>query len=149
MEEYGIPFRSKEEKLKKRIPLLPVVPEDLKDEICKVSYEGSGPELIINSALGNWRGVARDPVVIALIYPLVLRDVLSRICFIENDFDLDDRSDWRTRWCRFAELLPGMDAYPDDVNEREDWIDKAVASFSRRNAIVTKFGLYWKEGTAQ
>lgn len=144
-----IPFRSKDEKPQRRIPLLPVVPEDLKDEICKVSYEGSGPELIVNSSLGNWRGLARDPVVIALIYPLVLRDVLSRVCYIENDFDLDDRSDWRTRWCKFAELLPGMDVYPEDINEREDWIDSAVASFARRNAVLAKFGLYWKEGAAQ
>ena len=144
-----IPFRAKDEKPKKRIPLLPVVPEDLKDEICKVSYEGSGPELIVNSTLGNWRGIARDSVVIALIYPLVLRDILSRICFIEDDFDSDDRSDWRTRWCRFAELLPGMDTFPDDINEREDWIDRAVAAFSRRNAVVAKFGLYWKEGAAR
>lgn len=144
-----IPFRAKDEKPKKRIPLLPVVPEDLKEEVCKVSYEGSGPELIVNSSLGNWRGIARDPVVIALIYPLVLRDILSRICFIEDDFDIDDRSDWRTRWCKFAELLPGMDAYPDDANERDDWIDRAVASFSRRNGIVAKFSSYWKEGSTQ
>lgn len=141
-----IPFTTREEKPKKRVPLLPVVPEDLGGEICKVSYEGSGPELVVNSSLGNWRGIARDPLVIALVYPLVLRDVLYRICFVEDDFDREDRSDWRSRWCRFAELLPGMEAFPEDRDDREDWVEKAVSAFSRRNAVVGKFGLYWKEG---
>ena len=144
-----LPFRSKDERPKKRIPLLPVVPEYLQDEICKVSYEGSGPELVVNSSLGNWSGLARDPVVIALLYPFVLRDVLSRICFLEDDFDPDDRTDWRSRWCKFAELLPGMEEYPENKDDREEWIEKAVAAFSRRVSILTKFGLYWKEGAFQ
>ena len=141
-----IPFTTREEKPKKRVPLLPVVPEELGSEICRVSYEGSGPELLVNSSLGNWRGVARDPVVIALVYPFVLREILYRLCFLEDDFDREDRGDWRSRWCRFAELLPGMDVFPEGRDDREDWIEKAVSAFSRRNAVVAKFGLYWKEG---
>jgi hypothetical protein len=140
-----LPFRTKDDKQKKRIPLLPVVPQNLKDEICKVSFETRGPELLVNSAIGNWRGIARDPVVIAMVYPFVLREILSRISFMEDQFDLEDQSDWRTRWCRFAETLPGMEPLPEDPNDREDWIDRAVQAFSRRNAVITKFGNYWKE----
>ena len=144
-----IPFATRDQKQKRRVPLLPVVPEDLGAEICRVSYEGSGPELLVNSSLGNWRGIARDRVVIALVYPFVLRDILYRISFVEDNFDHEDRTDWRSRWCRFAELLPGMEVFPDSKEDRDDWIEKAVASFSRRNSVVAKFGLYWKEGAAQ
>lgn len=144
-----IPFRAKDEKPKRRIPLLPVVPEDLVDEICKVSYEGRGPELIINSSLGNWRGIARDPTVIALIYPFVFRDILTRISVQEDQFDREDRADWRNRWCRFAELLPGMEQFPENKDDRDDWIDRAVRAFSRRIAVLAKFGQYWKEEVLQ
>ena len=140
-----IPFRTKDEKAKKRVPLLPVVPEDLKDEICKVSFETRGPELVVNSSLGNWRGIARDPIVIALIYPFVLREILTRISIQEDQFDRDDKGDWRTRWCRFAEMLPGMEQFPEIREDREDWIDRAVRSFSRRNTVLSKFGQYWTE----
>jgi hypothetical protein len=88
-------------------------------------------------------------VVISLIYPLVLRDILSRVCFLEEDFDPDDKGDWRSRWSTFAEMLPGMDSYPENRDDREDWIERAVAAFSRRNVILAKFGLYWKEGASQ
>jgi hypothetical protein len=84
--------------------------------------------------------------VIALVYPFVLRDVLYRICFVEDDFDREDKGDWRSRWCRFAELLPGMEALPEGRDDREDWVEKAASAFSRRNGVVAKFGLYWKEG---
>jgi hypothetical protein len=141
-----IPFRAKDEKPKKRIPLLPVVPEDLRSEICKVSFETRGPELVVNSSLGNWRGVARDPVVVALIYPFVLREILTRIC-MEDQFDLEDKADWRSRWCRFVELLPGMTPFPENGDDREDWIERAVQAFARRNAVLAKFGQYWKEET--
>jgi hypothetical protein len=144
-----IPFTALEQKQKKRVPLLPVVPEDLGSEIYRISYEGSGPELLVNSLLGNWRGIARDPLVIALVYPLVLRDILYRISFVEDEFDREDRGDWRSRWCRFAELLPGMETFPDGRDDREDWVERAVSAFSRRNGVVAKFGLYWKEGAQQ
>ena len=144
-----VPFTALEQKPRKRVPLLPVVPEDLGSEICRVSYEGSGPELLVNSTLGNWRGIARDPIVIALVYPFLLRDILYRISFVEDEFDRDDRGDWRSRWCRFAELLPGMETFPDGKDDREDWIEKAVSAFSRRNGAVAKFGTYWKEGSQQ
>ena len=144
-----LPFRSKDEKPKKRIPLLPVVPEELKHEICKVSYESNGPELIVNSSLGNWRSLARNPIVISLIYPFVLREILCRICFIDDDFDLEDMGDWKSRWSRFAATLPGMDPYPENRDDREEWIERAVAAFSRRTGVLAKFGGYWKEEASQ
>jgi len=144
-----LPFRSRDEKPRKRIPLLPVVPEDLQHEICKVSYESNGPELVVNSSLGNWRSLARNPIVISLIYPFVLREILYRICLIEDDFDPDDMGDWKGRWARFATTLPGMEAYPENRDDREEWIEKAVGAFSRRIGALAKFGGYWKEEASQ
>jgi len=143
-----IPFRTREERPATKVSLLPVMPMDLGEEICKVSYEDNRPVLLVNSTIGNWRSLALDPVVVALIYPPVFREILTRIVFIEEELDLDDKNDWRTQWCKFAERLPNVEALPDQRDTREDWIDSAVEGFSRRNAVITKFNLYWKEGAA-
>lgn len=144
-----ISFRAREERVKKRTSLLPVVPRNLGDEICKVSYEDNRPALLVNSTIGNWRSLARAPIVIALVYPYVFREILTRIVFDEEDWDLDDRNDWRTQWCRFAEELPSVGSFPEnDRDMQEDWIDSAVESFCRRQGVITKFNLFWKEGDA-
>ncbi len=143
-----IQFRAREERVKKRTSLLPVMPSNLGHEICKVSYENNRPVLLVNSTIGNWRSLARDPVVIALVYPLVLREILTRIVSDQEDWDLDDKNDWRAQWCKFSEKLPGVGSFPEHRDMQEDWIDSVVESFCRRQSVIAKFNLFWKEGNA-
>jgi len=144
-----ISFRSREERMTKRISLLPVVPRDIGDEICKVSYDDNRPVLLVNSTIGNWRNFAIDPAVVSLVYPQVLREILTRIALIEDEeLDLDVQTDWRTQWCKFAERLPNVSPFPEEQDAREDWIDSAVEGFCRRNGVIAKFNIHWKEGEA-
>lgn len=128
-----------------RFSLLPAKPDkDLQDEVYKLNLDDR-PILLINSKVGDWRTVARDPTFISLVYPNVLREVLNRILYIEKHFDTDLMSDWRSQWLHFASELPGVSDLPDEqqVEKVDDWIDEAVSAFCRRFEIQEKFMNYW------
>lgn len=129
-----------------RIPLLPVVPdENLGDEIWRLEFDDQQTLLKVNSALGDWRALARDPVFLALVYPSVFRTVLWRVLAQEKHRDTEDADDWRTRWLRFAAGLPGVGDLPaeDDEDRISDWIDTAASAFCRRNNIRATYERYW------
>jgi hypothetical protein len=129
-----------------RIPLLPVVPEDnMGDEIYRLEFDDQQTLLKVNSELGDWRALARDPVFIALVYPAVFRAVLWRILVQEEHRDIEDMEDWRSRWLGFAVGLPGVGDPPaeDDVAKFDDWIDSAASAFSRRHNIRATYERYW------
>jgi hypothetical protein len=129
-----------------RIPLLPVVPNDnLGDEIWRLEFDGQQTLLMINSRLGDWRAIARDPFFFSLVYPSVFRTVLWRILLQEKHYDTDDSDDWRSRWLRFAADLPGMGKPPDDDEEIRvyDWIESAVSAFCHRHNIRATYERNW------
>ena len=104
-----------------RIPLLPVVPEDLGDEIWRLEFDDQQTLLKVNSVLGDWRALARDPVFLALVYPAVVRRVLWRIVKEEDHYrDTGDNDDWRSRWLQFAVALPAWAKCPQRMS-RTGW----------------------------
>ncbi len=124
-----------------RISLLPVVPdENLGEEIWQLEF-GDDTRLKLNSAVGDWRALARDPAFEALVYPSILRTVLVRICLQEEYGDADDPDDWRSRWLRFAISLGGT-APPKDEDGQESWIDDVVRAFCRKFRTTTNFRKY-------
>lgn len=140
-----IPPRKSTDEDENRIPLLPVVPDDnLGDEIWRLEFD-SQTLLKVNSALGDWRALARDRVFIALVYPSVFRVVLWQVLLLEKHHDTEDADDWRSRWLRFATGLPGVGDMPseDDEDRIGDWIDSAVSSFCRRHNIRATYEHYW------
>jgi len=129
-----------------RIPLLPVVPDDnLDDEIWRLEFDDQQTLLKVNSTLGDWRALARDPVFLSLVYPAVFRTVLGRILHQEKHRDTEDAEDWRSRWLRFAADLTGGVDLPseDDETRLDDWIDTAASAFCRRNNIRATYVRYW------
>jgi hypothetical protein len=129
-----------------RVPLLPVVPDDnLADEVWRLDFDDQQTLLKVNSALGDWRALARDPVFLSLVYPSVLRAVLWRVLLQEKHRDTEDAEDWRSRWLRFAAGLLGVGDFPaeDDEDRISDWIDTAVSAFCRRHNIRSTFERYW------
>lgn len=128
------------------IPLLPVVPdENLGDEIWRLEFDDQQTLLKVNSALGDWRALARDPVFLALVYPSVFRAVLWRVLVQEKHRDTEDADDWRSRWLRFAAGLPGVGDPPseDDEARLDGWIDSAASAFCRRHNIRATYERYW------
>ena len=129
-----------------RESLLPVVPAEIGDEIWQLD-ESEAPRLLINkAAVSDWRQLAMSPVFIALVYPVVLRQILTEI-ITSGHRDTDDGADWRSKWLRFSTQLPGVNPNLPDKDESEEitgrWINEAVGSFARRLELKTNFSAAW------
>lgn len=135
-----------------RESLLPVVPADLGDELWRVSLEDE-PQLLVNkSASPDWRQMAQSPLFVSLVYPAVLRQVLTAVLIDHRCRDIDDESDWCSRWLRFAVGLPGVNPELPPEKDAEDavriWTDDAVAGFARKLQLREKFSGAWQQGAA-
>ena len=130
-----------------RIPLLPVIPdENMGEEIWALEFDAHQTLLKVNAMLGDWRGIARDPVFIALVYPSAFRLILWRILLQEKHRDTEDADDWRSCWLRFAVGLPGVGQPPTDDDDEaalDDWIDSAASSFCRRHSMRATYQRCW------
>jgi len=143
--------RCPEDEESERRPLLTVKPDkDLGDQLFQVDFSDR-PILTVNADVGNWHSFVRDPSFVSLAYPAILREILTRVVFIDPVQDYEDMEDWRAQWLYFAKSLPGVVDPPNggDEDEKEGWIDEAVASFCRHNRIMKRFGGYWAGGSTQ
>jgi hypothetical protein len=135
----GIRAQQPEEKPNNRVPLLPVIPDDLGEEIWRIEFSSSATYLAINNQLPDWKETARNPVFRALVYPAAMRQILDRILRLENVTTVEDARDWRSLWLRFATLLPGSSAVPTKPEDYEDWIDESVAALARQCRFRTTY----------
>lgn len=126
--------------LDRRIPLLPVKPEDLGQEIWRVDFRGAdGPLLLISSRLNDWNSVAATSLFRGLVYPAAMREILWYLHKVEETSSMDDLEDWGCRWFQFASSGPGVTQPPFDSNDDgdwDDWINDAVASFASRHRML-------------
>jgi len=121
--------------------ILPVeLSDDLEDEPWRVEYRTSEVFLLINSKLPFLRDQLRsDPLVYALIYPQVVRQVLKQA--FADQADEDSPEAWQTRWMSFAsQLHPDQLAPPDedDGEEQMQWIDAVVSQFCRQHEFLQR-----------
>lgn len=130
--------RHPDEEPDKRLPLLPIAPEDLDEEVWRLDFEGEVC-LRINSRLPDWKQTARSDVFRALVFPAAMRQVLERILKAESYVTTDDPNDWRSLWLRFAAALPGSSPPPRTQDGFDDWIENAVAAFARRFNLRSRF----------
>ena len=125
-----------------REPLLVPQGEDLGGELWRLTLgDGSQrPDLQMNNKMGDWRGLARSPHFLWLVYPKIMRDILWWA--LEDGVPADDDTDeWRNRWMKFALALPGMSTLQADPteNDKEVWIEDAVQSFCRVHRFQERF----------
>jgi hypothetical protein len=124
-----------------RLPLLPVVPMDLDQEVWRIDFQG-GTSLLMNRNLRDWRQTAASNAFRGLVFPAALRQILERVLVIEEYFTMDDPLDWRSRWLQFAARIPGSGAPPSHGASEEqafDWIDNAVSAFARKFNLYTLY----------
>jgi hypothetical protein len=143
-----IPIKRPEDSEEDRIPLFPVAPADLGDEVYRVDFTDGRPTLLVNRDVGDWRQVAQSPPFRSLVYSAALRQILTRILCVEGVADSDDDDDWRSRWLRFASSMSGVGEVPDqeDGDACDVWIDTAVAAFARQFQMIEQFRVFWRGG---
>ena len=127
--------------------LLPVKPDDtLGQEVYRLSFD-DGIVLLINDKIEQWREVSRDPVFMALVYPSVLKMILSRILLNREQSEDDNEEDWPEQWIEFAKSHLGMDEPPQfesgGPESVSQWIDRAVTSFCTKNQSFDRFSRRW------
>ncbi len=145
-----IPFMLPNEKELPLEPLLKTRPQNLGNEIYRVDYsdDRNGPILLINNQgvmAGNYRRIGLDPVFISLVYPSIVREILTKI-FTEPHFEYSDRDNWRDRWLIFARSFPGTGEMPknkDESDQFDDWIDKVVEKFCKKIRAFERFSEFW------
>ncbi len=129
----AIPFVKAGEADDRRRHLLMPVPDPLDQQLWKLDFEHDPPQLLVNrDAKPSWKEMARSPYFIALVYPEVLRRMLTRA--LEDWAEDDEEGGWRADWVRFAKNLGGLGTVPppDQEQEREIWIEEVVGAFCRR-----------------
>jgi hypothetical protein len=147
----GISFLQPETQNDTRSPLLPVQQRELGEVIYQVEYDPGDdhPRLLINSLAGNYKEISRASGFQALVYPSVLREILTRYVIIDKHDGNEvpgEADSWGTKWIKFASQLPGIGPLPDadEEDRRQDWIDQAVILFAKRIQVRAKFDAYWK-----
>ena len=135
-----------DEQSNNRIPLLPVKPTDDLDVVWQINFDdNSRPILEINKSVGDWCALVRDLRFASLVYPSVLREILTRVLIEEKYDTCEDSTDWRSRWLQFACALPGVGSIPvgEYLDEHHDWIEQAVRAFARRHFLGANFQKHW------
>jgi hypothetical protein len=132
--------REPEQKPERRVPLLPVVPDDLGDEIWRVDF-GDRTSLVVSKNLHDWKQTAASHLFRALVFPAAMRQILERILLVERYTETDDPHSWQSQWLQFAAQIPGSGALPvrgtsDDFDE---WIENAVGAFARLYRMREQF----------
>jgi hypothetical protein len=127
-----------------RMPLLPVQSAELDQEVYRVDFSGD-PVLLVNKNLDK-QAVAASPLFRSLVCPQAMREILTRILHIDDFPDPEDQDNWRSRWLRFAATLLGLGEFREEDKDQfdDDWIDRAVASFARRQGLFGHFAAFWQ-----
>jgi hypothetical protein len=74
-----------------------------------------------------------------------LREIVSRILYVDKIYDTDDMTDWRCQWLSFAQSMPGVGEFPkeNDNDNIDNWIDDVIAGFSRKMKIYKHLMDFW------
>jgi hypothetical protein len=139
-----IPVVAPGEKAGSRIPLLVVEPADLGHLAWRLDFgHDDEPRLLVTKKVVDWRALARSPDFMLLVYPTVLEQVLTKVLLIDEFSDLDDLSDWRARWLRFAAAVNRGGDMPDENDTYSvcaSWIKDTVNAFGKTQRLMARFG---------
>lgn len=135
-----------------RRSILPVEFKDLRNEIWRIEYEGDSgsPILCINKNIPNVENIAMSPQFFIYVYPVVVREILTYMIFVDEVDSITDPSvEWHKDWLKFFENL-GVTP-PDTLNHNDEnfdkekaleWIDSCVLAFCNFKIHRDKFQEY-------
>ena len=105
------------------------------------NFDGDNPVLEVNSKIDNIKNIASsNGIFISLVYPAVIRQILTKILLLD-DYDPDDDSDsWKSKWIHYSEKRSGNKLPENNMEiEYEEWIDKVEDEFCNSFKILYKF----------
>lgn len=124
--------------------ILPIVECDgLGEQLWDVDLEGNDACLRVNKKVAGLKDRARhDPLFYAVVYPAVIRQILTRA--IDEGAELDEASSrWQVLWLRFGkELHPFKESPPtreDGPEMQREWVDATLDAFCLRHTLATAF----------
>lgn len=129
--------------------LLPVEPShELGHELYRLEFGTNEIHLLVNAELANWQEVIKGHFFSTLVFPNLLRQVLLHILRFEEHRVIDDPTDWRSQWLKFAIEKLRARPIPDDGNLDDDhvWVDECVKSFCQEHRILSRFNQAWGDG---
>ncbi len=121
----------------KKQGILHIHHKDLEGPVWMLDFENTGyqPTLWIDDQADPDRALPHDRRFIALVFPEVLRSVLTHLLLTGEEESVEDEDDWGHAWVQLATSLPQMvgDECPpkEDQQERQEWIARAVKDFAR------------------
>ena len=121
--------------------LLFVEYDDLGNTVWQLDLEGDWPVLRLNHTVDEISLIASsDNRFSSLVYPEVLRQILTRILIVDEHTDPDCDDDWPSLWLKLAATLPGMSApFQTTSAGRQAWIENAVEAFCANFNLLDKF----------
>jgi len=134
-----------------RNSLLPVRPAELENAVYRLYMGVDGddePILHINSRFENWSMLATSSQFYTLVFPALVREILTCILIVEDHRDTSDMSDWKSQWLVLAWQMcgemPPQGADDDSLNkDAQVWIDKAVAGFCKNHDVASRYLQHW------
>ena len=122
--------------------ILPVEPCSLGQQLWRLEFREHDVFLLVNKDVpGLSENMRADPVFLSLIYPQVMRQILTRA--IDEGADPDEDSDrWPVLWLAFGRKLhPGHEEPPtgDDRDAAGNWMEEVVDSFSQAHRLRSQY----------
>jgi hypothetical protein len=142
----GIPLRQPGDEKSNRKPLLPVKPADLPNEIYRLDFQADSPILLISKQAGNYSDISQAPEFVSLTFPMILRQILTKVLVVDDFDDPTESNDWRGQWLRFAVALPAVSDPPnseDAIETKIEWIDAAATAFAKHIKAQDRFQEHW------
>lgn len=106
-------------------------------------YNDDGPVLLIEKTIDPHCELPRQPIFQALVFPEIIRRVLTWVLSDDEIDNLDDPTKWHSKWLDFprvtfdfTEPVPKQD---DDAYTRMQWVNEAVKWCSRRRGFCKAF----------
>jgi hypothetical protein len=119
--------------------------EDLGSQVWRLDLTGGWPVVQVNSQVAAMKEIAKsDTGFVALVYPEIIRQVLTEIIDSEQLDPEVDEDEWSSLWIKFATSLPSVGSPPTErspniKNDQRDWIERAVCGFCERWNILKNF----------
>lgn len=111
---------------------------ELNGRLWDMEFDEKGPVVLVEKAVGH-ATVGQDGQFIAVAYPEILRRSLAEALLVDKTTG-DDPEHWLTAWNNgYLNGKLGLPPVPEDANDieqRRDWIEQAVAAFGREFNVV-------------